>query len=332
MPGERTQARGLWQRWGWLLRWGGTALGVFYVARLIHLRKVEDAFSAVSLGAILASIAIVAASVVVAAVRWRSTLRAYGARSRPNLVTASRLYFIAVFYNTFLPGAVTGDVVRGVVTRDSFGEHGTTGALAVVFVERALGLFSVFALILLGLGLAGQTLGDPGSLRWWSAVGGACSLAALASLPLGRRLARFLPGPLARIAGRLPSVVRPLDFGFAALLSLAGQLFAVAAGWLLLRGLHPGATLGVALLIVPAASATAFLPITVGGTGAREAAFVFLCGKLLSMSSDEAVAASLLVWLATLVVGAAGGLLALRGSATERSDDRPAAVAPVTRS
>jgi uncharacterized membrane protein YbhN (UPF0104 family) len=327
MPGDSKQVRGLWQRWGWLVRWGGTGLGIAYVARLIHPRKLEDAFAAVSLAAILGSIAFIAGGMVLAAVRWRITLRAYGAQSRPNLRTASRLYFIAVFYNTFLPGAVAGDVVRGVVTRDSFREHGTTRALAVVLVERLLGLFAVFALILVGVAVAGDALGDR-SLWWVSLLGGACSLAALLVLPLGRRIARFLPRPLAGIAGRLPAVVRRLDFAAAALLSLATQLAAVIAGWLVLRELRPGITLGTALLIIPAAAATAFLPFTVGGTGAREAAFVFLCGKVLGMSSDDAVVASLLIWLATLVVGAFGGVLTLTGGRDGRS--RPAAdVAPI---
>ncbi|HEX8111328.1 MAG TPA: lysylphosphatidylglycerol synthase transmembrane domain-containing protein [Kofleriaceae bacterium] len=316
-----------WWRWGWVVRWSGTALGVLYVARLIHPGKLAAAFSVVSLGAVLGSIAIVAAGIELGAVRWRIALRAYGARSQPGLLTASRLYFIAVFYNTFLPGAVAGDVVRGVATRDSFGEHGATGALAVVFVERLLGLFGVFALILAGIWLVGDALGDR-SMWWGSLAGGAASLAALFLLPLGRRLGRFLPAPLARIAERLPVVVRPRDFAAAALLSLATQLAAVIAGWLVLRDLHPRITFGDALLILPVAAATAFLPITVGGTGAREAAFVFLCGRVLGMASDDAVAASLLIWLATLVIGAFGGLLALtgRGASDDQSKLRTASI------
>ena len=35
--------------------------------------------------------------------------------SRPSLLRATRLYFISFFYNNYLPGAVAGDVVRGVV-------------------------------------------------------------------------------------------------------------------------------------------------------------------------------------------------------------------------
>jgi hypothetical protein len=307
-------ARRLWRRWGWVVRWGGTALGILYVSTLIHLANVKAAFSTVSLGVIVASIAIIAAGVALGAVRWRVTLRAYGARARPSLPTAVRLYYIAVFYNTFLPGAVAGDIVRGVVTRDSFGEHGTTGALAVVFVERALGLFAVFALVITGLGLMGDSLGNHNSLWLWSVVGGAASLGALLMLPMGRRLAPFLPGPLARIAGQLPSVTRPFDFLIATLLSLSTQGVTVVTGWLILHDLHPSVTFADALLIVPSAAATSFLPITVGGTGAREAVFIFLCGKLLGMSSDDAVATSLLLWIATLIVGATGGLLLVIGN------------------
>jgi uncharacterized membrane protein YbhN (UPF0104 family) len=146
-------------------------------------------------------------------------------------------------------------------------------------------------------------------------------------LPLGRRLARFLPGPLARIARQLPLVVRPLDFAAATLLSLATQLAAVVTGWLILRDLHPSVTVADALLIVPAASATAFLPLTVGGTGVREAVFVLLGGKLLGMSSDDAVATSLLLWISTLIVGAAASC-SCSAAARRLPPRRPAMPAP----
>jgi uncharacterized membrane protein YbhN (UPF0104 family) len=110
-------------------------------------------------------------------------------------------------------------------------------------------------------------------------------------------------------------VVRPRAFATAVVLSLFTQGTLVIAGWLILRTLHPGTTFADALLIVPAAVATALLPITVGGIGAREAAYVVLCGKLLGMTSEDAVAASLVLWLAGLIVAAAGGVLVLVGGA-----------------
>jgi uncharacterized membrane protein YbhN (UPF0104 family) len=62
---------------------------------------------------------------------------------------------------------------------------------------------------------------------------------------------------------------------------------------------------------VPLAAATAFLPITVGGAGARETVYVALCGQLFGMPPADALAASLGLWLAHLVVGAAGGVAQL---------------------
>lgn len=321
MPGDSTddsaprEARivRLWRRWGWVVRWTGTLLGVLYISTVIDVASLRAALITVSFAVVLAAAALSAIGQVIGAVRWRTALSAYGAETRPTLVTAARLYFVAAFYNSYLPGAVAGDVVRAVVTRASFEHHGTTGALAVVLVERTLGLFALFALVLVGVGLSGDALGIEGSLRMWSIVGGTVSLAATLALPLGRRLAGILPRPLARIARRLPSVVRPRALVTAAALSLCTQGTLVIAGWLILRALHPGTTLADALLIVPTAVGTALLPITIGGIGAREAAFVFLAGRVLGMASEDAVAASLLLWLSTLIIGAVGGVLLVIG-------------------
>ena len=156
-PEDRaTGLRGWWQRWGWIARWGGTLAGFVYIARLIDIASVKTAFHRVSAFAMVAAVVFIAVNVVAGAWRWRVLLQAYGAQSRPRFTTAVRLYFIAFFYNNFLPGAVAGDLMRGVVSRNSFGEHGTTGAIAVVLVERALGLFAVFSLVAVGLLLKGR--------------------------------------------------------------------------------------------------------------------------------------------------------------------------------
>jgi glycosyltransferase 2 family protein len=93
-------------------------------------------------------------------------------------------------------------------------------------------------------------------------------------------------------------------------LSIATQALVAAAGWVVLDALAP---IGIAssLLVVPLAAATAFLPITVGGAGAREAVYVALCGALFAMPQADALAASLGLWLAHLIVGAAGAVAQL---------------------
>jgi uncharacterized membrane protein YbhN (UPF0104 family) len=293
------------------LRWAGTGLGVAYLIAVVDLDSLSDALARTSIGTALAAFAVISGSVVVGAVRWRALMTAYGAIAPPPLATAVRLYFVAMFYNTYLPGGVAGDVVRGVVVRDSFRDRGTTEAIAVVLVERVLGLLGVFALVAIGLVLVGPRLATTSTWWWWSAAGAALSVAAVLMLPLGRRLAPYLPGPLAGIAARLPVVSRRRYFAAAVLLSLCTQLLTVVTGWLFLREVHPAATFADALFIVPLAAAAGFLPITVAGLGAREAVFVSLCRQLLGMSAGDGLAVSLLIWATTLMAGVLGGILQL---------------------
>lgn len=302
--------RSAWQRYGWLLRWLGTAAGIAYIATLIDVDEVQAAFARISVGAWLGAIALVGLNVVIGAARWRAVLAAYGALTRPELWRATQLYFISFFYNNYLPGAVAGDVVRGVVTRDVFGERGATAGLAAVLVERALGLFGVFLLLAIGVVTAGDAL-DTGSLWRWSALGVAGSFALVLALPFARRLARWLPGKLRAIAERVPALSSTREFANAAVLSVLTQVCVALAGYVLLHAIDPRVDLGASLLIVPLAAATTFLPITVGGAGAREAVYVTLGASLFQMARADALAASLALWLAHLINGAIGGIVQL---------------------
>lgn len=287
----------------------GTVAALAWVATRVDLGAVKAALTRIPLASFAIATGLVAANVVAGAVRWRVLLRAYGATRIARFATLVRLYFVAMFYNTYLPGAVTGDVGRGVVTRDAFADEGATGALAVVLVERALGLFGLFALLATGL-VASRGAVDRGALWWWTVLGSAGSLALVAAIPLARTLGPHLPARLARIAGKLPALRDRRSFVVAVALSIATQALVAVAGWLLLAALAP-IDLAAALLVVPLAAATAFVPITVGGAGAREAVYITLCGALFGMPEGDAVAASLGLWLAHLVVGAAGGVAQL---------------------
>lgn len=295
------------KKWlGWLVRIAGTAAAFGWIATRVDLGAARAAVLRIPPRALAIATALVAANVVAGAVRWRVLQRAYGATRIARLAVLVRLYFVAFFYNTYLPGAVAGDVGRGVVTRDAFADQGATGALAVVLVERALGLLALFALLAAGL-VATRGAVDPGALWWWTVLGSVGSLALVAAIPFARRLAPYLPGKIERIAGRLPALFDGRAFGIAVGWSIATQGLIAAAGWVVLDALAP---IGLAdsLLIVPLAAATAFLPITVGGAGAREAVYVTLCGRLFGMPEADALAASLGLWLAHLIVGAAGAV------------------------
>ena len=297
-------------RWvGFALRLAGTAAGLAWIATRVDLDDAKRALGTIPIVTFAMAVALIAANVVAGALRWRVLLAAYGAVRIPSLARLTYLYFVAFFYNNYLPGAVAGDVGRGVVTRDAFESEGATGAIAVVFVERLLGLFALFALLGVGLATAADAI-DPGSLWWWTVIGGAASCALVAAIPIARRLAPYLPGPISRIAAKLPALHDLRAFALAIGLSIITQALVALAGWGLLAALAP-IDLGASLLIVPLAAATTFLPITVGGAGAREAVYVALCGRLFGMAGADALAASLGLWLAHLLVGGAGGVAQL---------------------
>lgn len=298
------------KKWlGLVVRLVGTAAAFAWIATRVDLAAVRTALVRIPPLTFGVATALVAANVVAGALRWRVLQRAYGATRIAPLAVLVRLYFVAFFYNTYLPGAVAGDVGRGVVSRDAFPGEGATGALAVVLVERALGLLGLFSLLAAGL-LATRGAIDPGALWWWTVLGSVGSVALVAAIPLARTLARYLPARLARVAEKLPGLHDRGAFAAAIGLSVATQGLIAIAGWVVLDALAPIGLAG-SLLVVPLAAATAFLPITVGGAGAREAVYVTLCGTLFGMSEADALAASLGLWLAHLIVGAAGAVAQL---------------------
>jgi len=79
----------MWQRWGWLVRWGGTAAGIAYILHVVDFSEARAAFARIPVGAIGLAIVLVAANVVVGAARWRTLLVAYGADRRPTLARAT---------------------------------------------------------------------------------------------------------------------------------------------------------------------------------------------------------------------------------------------------
>jgi len=298
------------RRWlGLALRVLGTGAGLAYIATRVNPDEAKAALGRIPVGAFAAAIFLVALNVVAGAIRWRVLMRAYGATAIPRLPRALYLYFVAFFYNNYLPGAVAGDVGRGVVTRDAFATEGATGALAVVLVERALGLFALFALLAVGIATAGRGI-DTRDLWLWTALGCGGSIVLVLGIAGARRLAPRLPGFLATRAAKLPELVDRRAFAVAVLWSLATQALTALAGWELLAGIA-SIGVGASLLLVPLAAATTFLPISVGGAGFREGVYIALGGRLFGLSAADALAASLGFWFAHLVVAAGGGIAQL---------------------
>jgi uncharacterized membrane protein YbhN (UPF0104 family) len=290
------------------LRIGTTVAAIAWVVSRVDLAAVGAALVRVSPFSFAIACASTALNLVVGSLRWRILLQAYGAPHVPPLGTLVRLNYIGFFYNTCLPGGVGGDVVRGVASREAFGDTGATGAVAVVLVDRVLGLVGLLLVVAFTATVFPLPVADTNHVTAISLAGISVSACAVVAIAVGRSLAPHLPSALRTRAERLPAIVKKGPFLAAILLSLVTQSVVAWTGHVIVQSLAPGIALTDSLVVVPLAMATAFLPFLVGGTGAREEVFAQLYGPL-GVPRADAIAASLLVWFTQIVVALVGGLL-----------------------
>lgn len=288
-----------------------------WVFSRVDASALRAAFGRVPWTSLALAMALTLGNLGVGSLRWRALFSAFGASRIPPMASLYRLYLIGFFYNVWLPGGAGGDVVRGIASRQAFGDSGATGSVAVVFVERVLGLIGL--LLLVGFSAVLYPIAGVDGVLAGSALGISTGVGALVALTVGRALAPRLPGPLRRFAERLPHVERPAPFVAALALSLVTQATVAVTGHVFIHALHPEIPLSTSLVMVPLAMATSFIPITAGGAGAREAVFQSLYGHV-GVSFEDATAASLMIAGTHYLVAAIGGLLRLpRASASHQA-------------
>ncbi len=284
-----------------------TAGALAFTLSRLALGDLVDAVRRLSLPTMLVATLLTLANIGVATVRWRALLSAYGAARVPPFALLARAQLIGHFYNVFVPANVTGDVLRAHAARASF--DGPLGSYMVVAMERIFGLaglFTVGALALLwkplpGVARAGELLA---AFALVTAV--AVCVAPIVARALGGRL----PGRAGRWAANLPPVARPALLGAALALSCVTHTIVALTGHTLVHAIAPHVIVSESLVLVPLAMIASYVPFSVSGLGVREAAFVFLYGKI-GVSAADATAASLAFMAAVMLVAGLGGLVHL---------------------
>jgi uncharacterized membrane protein YbhN (UPF0104 family) len=306
------------------LRWGRIAVTitvVAYLASRVEPRDVLNASQRLSFGAAFTAIAVVLFGLLVGMVRWRLLLRAYGAIDVPRWPRIAHLYLVGHFYNTYAPGGVGGDVVRGVASRKAFGDldwPGATSGVAVVFIERVIG---VSALLVLA---AGAYLIHPipamVGVGLWAALGLGAAASALIGIAVAPRLAPFLPERIGKPLRALPRLYSVWPFLAAIFLSLIIHSANIVAGHAIMHSLEPSVTFAQSAVAMPLIGASAFFPLTVGGAGVREAAFAALYGTV-GVPEATAYAGSLSFWATQLISAGVGGVINLLVPLSGRESD-----------
>lgn len=290
----------------------------------IDLQAFLPALRQITLGPLAAAVGLQWLNYGLGTLRWRLLLSAYGADSVPRFFPLFRVYMVGAFYNTYLPGAVAGDVLRGVVSRDAFSEQSTTRAVSVVFLDRILGLWGLLVLATVSISLWTNAEGS----RWirlfgYTAVVGL--LVVILVLSRSTTLAPRLPPFLQRWLLHLPRLMRPRLFASVLGLAVLSHVLASFCGHILVHAASHHITLQSSMLVMPLAGAAAYFPFTIAGAGARDLAMVELY-SLQDHTREAPLAGSLALLFVSFVSSGLGGFLQLfwplsltRGRADETS-------------
>ena len=232
--------------------------------------------------------------------RWRVLLQAQGFQAP--LAHLSGSYLVATFFNNFLPSNIGGDVIR---VRDSSRLTGsTTTSLAVVAIDRILGLGALYA-----LAVAAYLTGGPSVRR----LAGATPVLILLGLVFGvLAYVFFRPGIARRVMGvsglaRLPWARKRFETVQAAVHVYRSQVAAVWIAFLgsvalqalvvyyyynVARSLRIPLPLGACFLMVPLCTLVQTVPVSFNGWGIRESVFILYFSQI-GLPRDSALAFSL---------------------------------------
>jgi uncharacterized membrane protein YbhN (UPF0104 family) len=294
-------------RWIWTFARIAITAGAFgLLFAKVDVDAVGDALLKFPPQAALFTIAFFYGSISIGALRWSVILRACGATSTPPLGRLLQLSLVGMFYNSVLPGAVAGDVVRGIATAESFQGRGVTSSLAVTLLERLSGLVGL--LVVASVAVFLNPLADLENFRLWGAIGMLATLAGTVGVAYGSKLAPRLPGKLSVLAAKLPEVQRPAGFAVALLLSLGTHLCTISAAHVLVSALHPPVRFLESAVVFPLVTLASYFPFTIGGAGVREMALVGVYG-FVGVPKAEALAAALTYTACIYVVAFTGGVL-----------------------
>ncbi len=271
-----------------------------YLFATSDLEALEERVRAADLLLLSAAVGCYVAMLALATWRWQLLLEALGVVAPLRHLTAS--YLVATFFNNFLPSNIGGDIVR---VRDGSRFTGsTTSSLAVVGIDRILGLGALWVIGAAAFVLAGPEVRELAGARA-VILGLGLVFLALATIFFRPGIARSLM----RLS-RLSSIdwirerfeeaqtavhiyraqVRTVWLAFGA--SLALQVLVVWYFLAIARALRIPLDVSAGFLMVPLCTLLQAVPISFNGWGLREGLFALYFSQI-GLPRESALAFSL---------------------------------------
>ncbi len=262
------------------MKFGVSALAIWYVLSKISFKEVLGVFSTANIYYLIVSFFLLVISFIFSAFRQNLSFRNTGAHI--SQVLNIKLFWLGMFYNLFLPGGIGGDGYK-VYLVNKYRKNGLKNNIGTMLVNRIAGLVAIGMITVVLYYLSGLHL-EYGKQMWLAipAIYGSYLLV------LKYFLKRFL-----KIHAGL----------FWWSLALQGMQFISAI--LILVAFHQTSDLFDYLFLFFVSAIATALPITIGGIGARE--MVFLIGaKMLGLNNELCIALSLMFFLLSAIISLGG--------------------------
>lgn len=302
-----------------------TAFAFWWALRLVDLESLRRVLGGTNPRWLLAGIVLFFLSQAGCVARWRILAPAHPSVKWPFLADS---FFVAQFFNTFLPSTIGGDVIRGYDLIKATGEW--KASLASILLDRLIGFSGSVCMASVAWTLSPMARQDPVVRTAFAVMWG---LVTVACAVLGsRRVLGTMLRPFSKIGlGTLGSHARQFQEALRVtlrdprrMLGAVGWTGFIQLTWILVfgavaRALHSSVPFLYLVLVVPIIMMFAQVPVSLNGWGVREGAAVLLLGRI-GVPAAEALSLSLLCAMIPFLSGIAGAVLFL---ARRRKKRRP---------
>ncbi len=292
---------------------------IAYIFYKIGLSNLWGALSSAHLGYLIIALLLHLVGLLISAYRWQMLLVGQGIEFSLKDIIA--MYLVGLFFNTFLPTSIGGDVVRAYDTA-RFSRRGAKSVTTVI-VERLIGIFSLIAIAGIALLWSSRWLRDI-RIAWIILI---CAVIfilipfILLNRSISRKVGLLFDLPfLKRVKGKVQQVYEAIDVyrerkdivAEVLLLSFLLQLNVILYYYVIALSLGINLSFIYFCLFVPVILVISMLPISISGLGIRENAFALFFAPLIQppeVAFAAAVSLSLLGYIVQVVFNSIGGVV-----------------------
>jgi hypothetical protein len=297
-----------------LLKAAVSILLLYLSLRSVNLTVLGERLSRIEAGWIAAALILLAAQVVLMAVRWRTIAVQCG--TDLTLPAALRISFIASFFNQVLPSTVGGDTARVWMLARRGG--GWAKATYSVLIDRIAGVFVLALLVIGSLPWTLTLVRDPIARTFLLLIGSGAIAGAIVFMAIGvlrsRRLNRWMVTrhlvEISRAAWRVCRSGQALAAVTVA--SFAIHLLTISTAWCLVQSIDATASFAYLLFLIPPVLLITTIPVSIAGWGLREGSMIVAFGYA-GLAASDGLIVSVLIGLAMFAIGAVGGIVWIVG-------------------